>query len=74
MNIAVPVHSADRKIELAGGPSSRDEKTAQGPDARSDAEPVDGKPKESAATSGEQKRAYPAPASTPTLDGAKGVR
>lgn len=75
MNIAIPVQCADRDIELVMNPPPiRDETAAhnlnvQPPPAQTEAEN-----KQSASTSGVQKRAYPAPASTPTLSADKGVR
>ncbi|HWE06208.1 MAG TPA: hypothetical protein VG274_05835, partial [Rhizomicrobium sp.] len=75
MNIALPVQSAASTVELvASAPSITNQPTTQDSDSQSAVTQIDGKPEKSASTSPEPKRAYPAPASTPTQGSANGVR
>lgn len=76
MNIALPVQSAASTVELVASAPPTDKQTlAPSPNASPAAQLA---PKQersaSTSTSGEQKRAYPAPASSPTQAAAKGVR
>jgi autotransporter strand-loop-strand O-heptosyltransferase len=72
MNIALPVQGSASTVALV---SSAPSITAQSlPQDSNPQTPASQPDQKTASTSGEQKRAYPAPASTPTLSAAKGVR
>src|SRR5581483_10012374 len=67
MNIALPVQSTSAIELVASAPSITAPPTPQNATAPTET-------KQEKSTSGEQKRAYPAPASAPTQTAPKGVR